>query len=97
MFLAVVFDGFNFYFHRKEATDDYYNALMTKIMVTLTMMKMTVLTIVITMMSTKMLTNEREVPLMLESKARTGGSVSWKDSTLPVIIVVSICLFHFLS
>ena len=97
MFLAVVFDGFNFYFHRKEATDDYYNALMTKIMMTFTMVTMTMVTIVITMMSTKMLTNEREVPLMLESKARTGRSVSWKDSTLPVIIVLSICLFHFLS
>ena len=88
MFLAVVFDGFNFYFHRNEGTDDDYNALMT-------MMKVTMLTIVITMMSTKMLTNEREVPLMLESKARTGRSVSWKDSSLPIIIV-SICLFHFL-
>ena len=42
---------------------------MTKITMTLTMLA-------ITMMSTKMLTNEREVPLMLESKARTGRSVT---------------------
>ena len=71
--------------------------MMTMTPLTITMMPIAMLTIVITIMSTEMLTNEGEVPLMLESKARTGGSVSWKDSTLPVIIVLLICLFHFLS